>query len=49
MKKSAKAEKAAEKGRSKELHRMAKTITGESKREVEGVRDKQGVLKTEAL
>ena len=43
MEKNAKAaEVAAEKGRSKELHRMAKTITGEWKREVEGVKDKQG-------
>ena len=42
------AEKAAEKGRNKELYNIAETIAGERKRQEVGVKDKRGVLKTEA-
>ena len=41
------AEKAAENGRNKELYSMTKTIAGERRRQEVGVKDKQGVLKTE--
>ena len=37
-----------ENGRNKELHNITKTIAGEWKRQEVGVKDKQGVLKTEA-
>ena len=40
--------KAAENGRNMELYNITKTIAGERKRQEVGVKDKQGVLKTEA-
>ena len=42
------AEKAAENGRNKELYNITKTIAGQRKRQEVGVKDKQGVLKTQA-
>jgi hypothetical protein len=41
------AEKAAENGRNKELYSITKTIAGERRRQEVGVKDQQGVLKTE--
>lgn len=46
-KRAAAAEKAAENGRNKELYSITKTIAGERRRQEVGVKDKQGVLKTE--
>ena len=47
---SAAAVKAAEKGRNKEFYNiLAKATAGERKRQEVGGKDKQGVLKTEAL
>ena len=46
-KRAAAAVKAAENGRNKELYNITKTLTGERKRQEIGVKDKQGVLKTE--
>lgn len=39
--------KTAENGRNKELYNITKTLTEERKRQEVGVKDKQGVLKTE--
>ena len=41
------AEKAAENGRSKELYTITKMLTGGKRRQTVGVKDKQGVLRTE--
>ena len=46
--KAAAAEKAAENGRNKELYNITKTLAGERRRQEVGVKDKQGVIKTEA-
>ena len=46
-KKAEAAEKAAENGRSKELNTITKMLTGEKQRQTVGVKDKQGVLRTE--
>ena len=46
--KAAAAEKAAEKGRNRELYNMTKAIVGERKGQEVDVRNKQGELKTEA-
>ena len=47
-KRAAAAEKATEKGRSKELYSITKSITGERRKQEIGVKDKQGLLRTEA-
>ena len=41
------AEKAAENGRSKKVHSITKSITGERRKQEMGVKDKHGVLRTE--
>ena len=46
-KRAAAAEKAAENGRSKEYHSITKSITGEKRKQKIGLKDKQGVLRTE--
>ncbi len=46
-KRAAAAKKAAENGRNKELYSIIKTIAGERRRQEVGVKDKQGLLKTE--
>ena len=42
------AEKAAENGRIKELYNMTNQLAGERRRQEVGMKDKQGVIKTEA-
>ena len=42
------AEKAAEKGKNKELYDKLKMTSGEEKRQVAGVKAKDGVLKTDS-
>ena len=46
-KRAAAAEKATQNGRSKELYSITKSITGERRKQEIGVKDKQGVLRTE--
>ena len=46
-KRAAAAEKAAENGSSKELYSITKSITGKRRKQEMGVKDKQGVLRTE--
>ena len=46
-KRAATAEKAAENGRNKELYSITKSINGERRKREIGVKDKQGVLRTE--
>ena len=46
-KRAAAAEKAAENGRSKELHSITKSITGERRKQEIGVEEKQWVLSTD--
>ena len=47
-KRAAAAEKAAENCRSEELYSITESITGERRKQEIGVKDKQGVLRTEA-
>ena len=42
------AEKAAENGKNMELYNITKTLAGERRRQEVGVKDKQGLIKTEA-
>jgi hypothetical protein len=47
--KEAEAEEVAGNGRSSDLYKIIKTIGGKKKRQTAGVKDKQGVLKTEKI